>query len=202
MRVAAAAGSPYLSAMSRIGLAVFLAVVVLALPAPVLAQQPRADEAVPLYTNADLEKFGPRTAPAGPVRFPDAGEWRFVQEFLDRQYSRVDADRRHDLDRAVVDEYTAPPEPRYRLLSPYYGYYGYHGYNAYAEYNGYPGYPRTYPYGVPAQDRRLHGAGHGHGAGDYRDVANRAGGRNPSHGQPPRHGAPPARGGHPQHSAR
>ena len=54
------------------------------------------DGEVPLYTNADLEQFG---APENPVSPPPPAEdaerqWDFVQEHLDREYSRIDADRR------------------------------------------------------------------------------------------------------------
>jgi len=174
--------------MRRIGLVAAVAIGVLAFQPPARAEQLPAGEPVPLYTNADLEKFGPPTAPDGPVRTPDGGEWRFVQEFLDREYARVDADRRHDLDRAVVDEYTAPPEPRYRLLSPYYGYSGYYGYRGY---DGYPGYPRTYPYGVPAQDGRLHRAGNGTRAAGRLDAVDPSRWRHAPRAEPPRHPARP-----------
>ena len=48
-----------------------LAITALAGPAGVTAQQPAAEEPVPLYTNADLEKFGPPSGPNEPVRVQD-----------------------------------------------------------------------------------------------------------------------------------
>ena len=56
-------------------------------------------EPVPLYTGEDLDRmFGP--APAGPSVLVDKArpeDWRWVEQFLDREYSRIDADRQYDL---------------------------------------------------------------------------------------------------------
>jgi len=56
-------------------------------------------EPVPLYTGEDLDRmFGP--APAGPSQLVDKArpeDWRWVEQFLDREYSRIDADRQYDL---------------------------------------------------------------------------------------------------------
>jgi len=56
-------------------------------------------EPVPLYTGEDLDRmFGP--APAGPSELVDKTrpeDWRWVEQFLDRQYSRIDADRQYGL---------------------------------------------------------------------------------------------------------
>ncbi len=62
-------------------------------------------EPVPLYTGEDLDRmFGP--APAGPSQLVDKAkpeDWRWVEQFLDRQYSRIDADRQYDLSSREVD---------------------------------------------------------------------------------------------------
>jgi len=62
-------------------------------------------EPVPLYTGEDLDRmFGP--APAGPSRLVDKTrpeDWRWVEQFLDREYSRIDADREYDLSSREVD---------------------------------------------------------------------------------------------------
>ena len=77
------------------------AVVVWALGTGALAA---AGEAVPLYTNDDLDRmFGP---PLPPVtdRVDKSGpaDWSWVEEFLDRQYARIDADRQYDLSRRAT----------------------------------------------------------------------------------------------------
>jgi hypothetical protein len=65
-------------------------------------------EPVPLYTGEDLDRmFGP--APAGPSELVDKArpeDWRWVEQFLDRQYARIDADRQYDLSsrEVAVDE--------------------------------------------------------------------------------------------------
>ncbi len=56
-------------------------------------------EQVPLFTGDDLDRmFGP--APAGPSRLVDKTrpqDWLWVEQYLDRQYARIDADRQYDL---------------------------------------------------------------------------------------------------------
>ena len=61
-------------------------------------------ERAPLYTTEDLNRmFGPApAAPSDPVDKSTPEDWRWVEQFLDRQYSRIDADRQYDLGRAVV----------------------------------------------------------------------------------------------------
>jgi len=60
---------------------------------------------VPLFTSEDVERmFGPAPAqPSDPVDKTRPEDWRWVEQFLDRQYSRIDADRRYDLDSRTVD---------------------------------------------------------------------------------------------------
>jgi hypothetical protein len=62
-------------------------------------------ENVPLYTGEDLERmFGPAPPrPSDPVDKSGPGDWRFVEQFLDRQYSRIDADRSYDFDKRALD---------------------------------------------------------------------------------------------------
>lgn len=92
-----------------------------------------AEEVVPLYTNEDLDRmFGPPPpSPSDPVDKSTPADWAWVEQFIDRQYARVDADRRYDLDRAalrVVD----------RRTDAGYGGYGY-GYGSYPALGlGYP----------------------------------------------------------------
>jgi hypothetical protein len=93
-----------------IGVAGFLAVGMSAAADP---------EKVPLYTSDDLDRmFGPAPrTPTDPVDKTRPEDWGWVEQFLDRQYSRIDADRRYDLDRGVLDIAAA----RTRPISPYYG---------------------------------------------------------------------------------
>lgn len=83
---------PYPSWVRRLS-PVFIAIVAVALSGSSRAAEP----APPVYTNLDLEKFGtPPPAPEGPVVVSDEG-WDAVRDFLDREYSRIDAQRAHDL---------------------------------------------------------------------------------------------------------
>ncbi len=74
---------------------------------------------VPLFTSEDLDRmFGPAPAqPSDPVDKSRPEDWRWVQEFIDRQYSRIDADRQFDLRSRMVD---IPP----RRIEPAYATYG------------------------------------------------------------------------------
>src|SRR5512143_1892430 len=88
--------------MKFLGVAVAsLALVAAAAPAVAAGEA----ETVPLYTNEDLDRmFGP--APAQPSEAVDKAtpeDWRWVEQFIDRQYERVDADRRYDLERRTLD---------------------------------------------------------------------------------------------------
>lgn len=76
-----------------------------------------APESPRVYTTEDLDKmFGPAPKrPTDPVDKSGPEDWRFVEQFLDRQYSRIDADRSHDLDRRTVDI----AETRVAAVSPY-----------------------------------------------------------------------------------
>ena len=58
-------------------------------------------EPVPLYTNADLEKFGP-PAEVSPATVVEDPGWEFVIDFLERERAGIDADRAHALDQRHV----------------------------------------------------------------------------------------------------
>src|SRR5262245_10284260 len=68
-------------------------------------------DSVPLYTSDDLDRmFGPAPAtPSDPVDKSRPEDWRWVEEFLARQYSRIDADRQFELsNRSMeIDEHLA-----------------------------------------------------------------------------------------------
>jgi hypothetical protein len=112
--------------------AAFLAIVVLGLSAGAVpaAEPPSSGEApepVRLYTNADLEQFGPPTAPDAPVDAGIPGDWAFVQAFIDREYARLDVEFDRALARSAAE--AAPPASSHYVL-PYAGWYG--GYYPYS----------------------------------------------------------------------
>lgn len=90
-------------------------------------------ETVPLYTNEDLEQFGPPAERSGVVvpRPDPALQWKFVRQYLDRQYERIDAERqwRMELVRMREEEEARDAEVRsrqYLLLPPFVGYPGFY----------------------------------------------------------------------------
>jgi hypothetical protein len=100
--------------LGRVAVGLLLTVAVM----PVAAQPglPVADregaeaiEPVRVYTNADLERFGPPEAAADPAAADEDPGWEFVTEFLAREYERLDAERSFDLERrrAALEEETA-----------------------------------------------------------------------------------------------
>ena len=129
------------------------ALLLLAAAAPAPAQD-AAEEPVRVYTNADLEDLEPLpTQPAEPLSEEEIARRReFVQSVIDQSYARIDAKRRHDLERRMVEAEAqalerANTESRTTLPFSYYGYpYGYSGGG------GYPGVPR-YDRGHPAASR-------------------------------------------------
>lgn len=75
-------------------------------------------EEVPLYTGEDLDRmFGPPpVGPSVPVDKTRPEDWRWVEQFLDREYARIDADRRYDLDSrgvAISERQAETPERTY-----------------------------------------------------------------------------------------
>jgi len=75
-------------------------------------------EQVPLYTGEDLDRmFGPApSGPSVPVDKSRPEDWRWVEQFLDRQYARIDADRQNDLSNrevAIAERQAETPERTY-----------------------------------------------------------------------------------------
>jgi hypothetical protein len=73
---------------------------------------------VPLFTGEDLDRmFGPVPArPSEPVDKSSPEDWRWVEDFLARQYSRIDADRQYELSSRAVEiaaEQVEQPWPYY-----------------------------------------------------------------------------------------
>jgi len=63
---------------------------------------PAAEPAsVPLFTNEDLEKYGPSDAPDHPVADTVASgnqDWTFVNKFIDGQYEKIKSEREYSLE--------------------------------------------------------------------------------------------------------
>jgi len=87
-----------------------VAAVLVAAGGTAIAQTQTADrnEPVRVYTNADLERLEPiPTQPANPPTPEEVAQrWEFVQSVLDEAYARIDADRRHALDRRLTESRT------------------------------------------------------------------------------------------------
>lgn len=103
------------------------------------AQDPDA-EPVRVYTNADLEGLEPLpTQPAEPPSDEEiARRWEFVQSTIDQHYARLDAQRRHELERRMTEAEAgaierANTESRTTLPYSYYGGYGYGYYGGYSD---------------------------------------------------------------------
>jgi hypothetical protein len=101
---------------------------------------------VPLFTGEDLDRmFGPVPARStDPVDKSRPEDWRWVEDFLARQYSRIDADRQYELsNRSLeIDEHMAYD----RYDEGYYGHYGgYYGGHYGGYYGGYASLGLGYP---------------------------------------------------------
>ena len=73
-----------------------------------------AEDEVPLYTNADLDRMFGKSEPSAPSRVPSTTaeeDWGRVESFLDREYARLDADRKYELERRALRE--EPPRADY-----------------------------------------------------------------------------------------
>ena len=84
----------------KLHLLVIGTLIVLALP---VAAWAGGEEPVPLYTNDDLERLDPipqQTTPAAPP--PSAQDWDFVLRMLDRERSRLEAERQESLERERI----------------------------------------------------------------------------------------------------
>ena len=114
-----------------------IALVALVLALPALAVT--ITDGVPLYTNEDLTRmFGaPPKGPSVPVDKSKPEDWVAIQQFIDSQYARIDAERQYEMQRQSMMESSQVPHESSGGYYPglYGGYYG--GY--------YPGYgPRYY----------------------------------------------------------
>ena len=131
----------------RIGLALLLLAAAATIPAQVAGDEP-ALEPVRVYTNADLEDLEPLPTQTPEPRSAEeiAQRWEFVQSVIDQGYARLDAKRRHELERRMAEAEAdaierAGTESHYTLPFSYYGYpYGYYG-----GYAGAPRYDRGHP---------------------------------------------------------
>jgi hypothetical protein len=101
---------------------VFALPLVLVLVAPAIA-----GEQVRVYTNADLEKYGPPSEPVEKAERDDELGWQFVTDFIEREHARLDQQRRRELDRQLVEAEVDELDRRSRrtgIALPYY--YNYH----------------------------------------------------------------------------
>jgi hypothetical protein len=116
----------YRESMKRL---VLLAMVLTWVGSGAMAAEQSGDEAPRLYTNADLDRLGPGPAePSRPISGADDPGWDYVQQFLDREHARLEADRLMDLEesrRAAENDalYELARERDYSV--PYYGGYWY-----------------------------------------------------------------------------
>lgn len=67
------------------------------------APEGRSAKTPRLYTNADLEKFGPPSPSVPTPSVVGQADWEFVQSYLDREQERLDADRRHALELEKIE---------------------------------------------------------------------------------------------------
>ncbi len=88
--------------------------------------QPGAEtqEPVPLYTNADLLRFGPPSTDPRPVTTMSDADWDSIAAFLARADARLDAERSYELERRRVsyEERAADRQGRPRFAYPFYGF--------------------------------------------------------------------------------
>lgn len=83
-------------------------------------EPPRRDDddaEVRVYTNADLEKYGPPS----PVEPREEEDWTFVQEFIERERAEIASRRAYELERLRVEQEgeALAPEPEPRYVFPY-----------------------------------------------------------------------------------
>ena len=110
---------------------IYLLVAAVAGPLAAQTGPPRGDgepvetvEPVRVYTNADLDRFGPPSIDADPAAKDDDPGWEFVTEFLAREYERLDAERSYDLERRLSALEAEAAERRRVRPTYYYPYYG------------------------------------------------------------------------------
>jgi hypothetical protein len=108
----------------------WICLLAVAVSGPLAAQTgptPGDDEPVDpvrVYTNADLERFGPPSVDAEPAAADDDPGWEFVTEFLAREHERLDAQRSYDLERRRTDLAEEAAERRRARPVYFYPYYG------------------------------------------------------------------------------
>lgn len=142
------------------------ALLIVALVVTGSARADTLDETVPLYTGDDLDRmFGPPPPPVtDPVDKTRGEDWIWVESYLDRQYARIDADRRYELSRRVVDVAEERTEREW-VNRPLYGYASLGlGYPASTWWNGvYRSYATGGARACPKPQGQGHGQGRGHG---------------------------------------
>ena len=91
----------------------------------VASSSTRAEEAVRVYTNADIERLAPLPSQGAPLVPFDKERWEYVIQFLEREHSRLNADRDHELAREILraEVEAAKSRPRYVVaVAPYRGF--------------------------------------------------------------------------------
>jgi hypothetical protein len=83
-----------------------------------------AEEAVHTYTTEELNrKYGTVPGVSHPVDRTPLADWAVIQDFIDRQYARLDAERRYAMERQVADQQAQPQyRPEYSGVAAW-GYY-------------------------------------------------------------------------------
>ncbi len=69
---------------------------------PTAGQATAAEPKARVYTNADLESFGPPPPRSAAAAFDEARAWRFVSEFLEKQALALEAERRLQIEREAI----------------------------------------------------------------------------------------------------
>lgn len=130
---------------------------------------------VVLFTNADLAKYGPPTGPDQPVADAvaantNADDRAFVEGFIDSQYERLDAERKHAMEVAATDQQRREEEWdgwSGRLLLAPWSYWGYDPYRPWP-YDDHAGKrPDHGKRPVPHGRGSVRGGGRGHDGGRY-----------------------------------
>jgi hypothetical protein len=83
-----------------------------------------AEETVHTYTTEELnQKYGRVPGVSQPVDRAPLADWAVVQDFIDRQYARIDAERRYAMERQAADLQSQPLyRPEYSGVAAW-GYY-------------------------------------------------------------------------------
>jgi hypothetical protein len=87
-----------------------------------IAAQTEPETTAHVYTNADLERFGPPAVDSAPVAPHDDTEWKFVTDFIEREQVRIDAERAYRLEqrRVTIEEQSVEDRRSHgRYIQPY-----------------------------------------------------------------------------------